>query len=169
MTPATPHVRRFLSKASLGELGRDPWILAVLATESYFRRPSSRVLEYIAWVLLHATWPQRALSLTIGLAQVKLSSWVTLGVLANTRPSLANLSTVLSPSANYAVAERYLQSRIHNGAISAKSIAACYVGEARAYYISLLAEAHEEAVVLRHRTAPSRPSEWSRDPPLHCR
>jgi hypothetical protein len=140
----TPTVRRLLSvlQPNLAVASLSPWVVAVLVTEDTFRSAERRLIEYAAWPLLFILWPGRAERLSVGIAQIQLRHWVSMGLLPSCTPSIASLRTVMSEFANYTAADTYLRARLGLDGWSARKIAAAYVGEARAYHVRVLEVAH---------------------------
>src|SRR5688500_13239345 len=121
---------------------RDPTIMSVLLTESYFRPPVWRGLEYLAWLMLRKLVPARAARLTLGLAQVSFKAWKAHRPLENWGV-LTSLKHFSSLEDNYDVCDDYLRGYGPPDSLSNRRVAALYVGEARKYYIDVMAAFRE--------------------------
>lgn len=130
---------------SLGAEAADPWVVAVIATESSFRTAGRRMCELVAWIVLHWAWRTRVEKLSVGLAQVQLRHWVRLGVLTDLRPSLKSFQTVTSLSANYHVVDAYLEAALTAAHWNEQSITLAYVGRAKGFYAKVLRSARDAA------------------------
>ena len=116
--------------------------LSLIITEMYFRPTFARMTEYLAWPVLYVLCRDRAMRLSVGVAQVQLRHWVLLGFLESAAPNVARLRRVLSLRANYDLVEAYLTLSLGQHNWSPRRIAACYVGEVRAFYVRVLESAH---------------------------
>lgn len=142
------HFKRFLASVEDVHVGKDrwhPWALAMLATETFFRRAEMRSLEYLVWPVLYVVRRRRVSTLSVGLSQVQLRHWVRLGFLSSELPTLESYRRVMSLELNHDVALSYLQQHLAGEPWSTKAVARCYVGEARAYYVSVLDQAYRAA------------------------
>lgn len=134
-----------------------PVVMAILLTETYFRDCLWRQMEYAAWVFLGLAWPSRARRLSIGISQIQLRHWVSLGLLPTVRWSPSSLARVLSAEANYDACVAFLQQA---DAVEKpfRAVAALYRGEARGYHVDTL-KWFAQAITSRasnHSTNPGR-------------
>lgn len=138
------HVRRWMASARLrlGPTGRtERWVLAIMATEAYFKRPGGRILECIAWPLLSLFWPARLERLSVGVAQIQLRHWVALGLLSGMRFTPSRLRRVLSLESNYDACAAYLHARAQMDRLDVPTAVKLYNGGANAEYAQVLTAA----------------------------
>ena len=128
--------------ARLQASGRgDPFVLALLLTETFFRRPTDRAAEYLAWLGLGLLWPGRARRLSVGVAQLQVRHWKRLQQWESNRLTPARLAETLRVAANYDACERFLYESAGAAPMSTQRVAAIYRGEARSYHVSVLQRA----------------------------
>jgi len=115
------------------------YVLSLLATETFFRDRLQRMLEFFAWIVLSIFWPSRVSTLSIGVAQVQIRHWISLGFLQSPRPHIRSLMTVLDPKVNYDVCHAYLRKHEVDQTSNMQDIALIYRGAARGHYTLALA------------------------------
>jgi hypothetical protein len=143
----TRYARRWLRAARrrLGPTGRtDPWVLAIMATEAYFKRRAGRILEGIAWPVLSVVWPARLATLSVGVAQIQLRHWVSLGQLSGVRFTPPRLWRVLSLRRNYDACAAYLNERAQLDELDVPTAVRLYTGGMNPSYAHVLTTALHE-------------------------
>lgn len=111
-------------------------VLGLMLTESYFRAPWDRLMEYCAWIALWVLGSDRLSRLTVGPAQIQLRHWLGAGAISSRTPSLRHILTTASWSASYDIAERLVPTET-----GLQQVAAVYRGEARSHHVGLLERA----------------------------
>ena len=119
----------------------DEIILSIIVTEMFFRNFFDRFLEYITWILVGWIWKKRIARLSIGVAQIQLRHWQSMGYIDSLSPSLKSLLTVTSPSINYQACCNYLDKTGYKRGSSLLEVARLYAGKARKYYVQILNDA----------------------------
>jgi len=138
------HVRRWMRAARrrLGPTGRtERWVLAIMAAEACFKRPGGRILECIAWPVLSVVWPARLERLSVGVAQIQLRHWVSLGYLSGMRFTPFRLRRVLSLESNYDCCAAYLHERVQLDRLDIPTAVKLYTGGANPDYEHVLTAA----------------------------
>ena len=134
------------ARRRLGPTGRtNRWVLAIMATEASFKRPSGRILEWIAWPVLSVVWPARLARLSVGVAQIQLRHWVALGQLSGMRFTLSRLRRVLSLRHNYDACAAYLHARAQLDRLDVPTAVRLYTGGANADYEHVLTAALQDS------------------------
>jgi hypothetical protein len=129
----------------LGPTGRtDRWVLAIMATEAYFKRPTARLLECLAWPVLSVFWPARLATLSVGVAQIQLRHWVGLGQLSGVRFTIPRLRRVLSLRSNYDACAAYLVARTRLDQLDVPTAVKLYNGGMNPHYADVLTAALHE-------------------------
>jgi hypothetical protein len=133
------------ARRRLGPTGRtDRWVLAIMATEAYFKRPFGRLLEGLAWPVLSIVWPARLKTLSVGVAQIQLRHWVDLGQLSGLRFTFPRLWRVLSLRRNYDACAAYLNARMQPERLDVPTAVRLYTGGMNPSYAHVLASALHE-------------------------
>lgn len=119
----------------------EPNVLAILAVESFYRPRLLRAFEYVAWAGLSLLAPALATRLSVGLAQMRLENWVSVGLLDSIRFSPARLRRVRSAEASYEACRRYLSAvgALHESDPAA--LARAYAGGDRRHFALMLDQA----------------------------
>lgn len=117
----------------------NPVVWAVMLSETFFRPPGQRLVEYLAWIVLGAAAPRYATRISAGIAQVQIRHWVALGILRGPRPSPESLRRLASVELNYDVCAALLMPRAGAEGLTVRRVAAVYRGEARSYHVRILA------------------------------
>ncbi len=135
------HWREFSSTQALlvASGRRDPTVLAVLTTESFFRRRLERMLEYISWFILDCFNCSRADTISVGISQVQVRHWRKAKIVGDATSRFAMISKFCNPLMCYdacraALGEELIESR------NEKAIALEYTGHTTSYHISVLGE-----------------------------
>ena len=104
----------------------DPEIVGILMTESFFRGPAWRLLEFLVYNLLVLIRRPRAKSISLGIAQVQARHWT----------SKPHFDAILSAAHAYDTLCIYLRD---HGRLSTclRNKVAVQVGEVRGYYLTL--------------------------------
>jgi hypothetical protein len=150
--------RMFLTLQRTGRSDKSVW--ALLGTEMFFRSPARRLLEYAAWCVLRVVSPTTAVRVSVGVSQIQVRHWMSLGHLSPNSGVAQALRQFLSLEANYDVAFSFLAHNMPGEGRAPQSLAAAYVGEARFYYMRILEQhllAAHEVGRLAKRT-PVRPT-----------
>jgi len=136
------HVRRHLREImQLLRNGRcNPVVISVMLTEAYVRDSLHRLFELAAWPALYLFWPARLHCLSVGISQVQIRHWISLGFLKSHIPSLPSVLTVLNLESNYDVCEAYLKQALGSSYWEASRVAAVYCGRPQRYYTVVLTE-----------------------------
>jgi hypothetical protein len=74
----------------------DPFVLAIMATETYFRSRAQRFLEYFVWIILKSLNRERAKYLSVGRAQVQVRHWINFGYIHKKRTTLTSIRTFVN-------------------------------------------------------------------------
>lgn len=137
------HINKFAPLiVSLINSGRsNPYVLAMLITECYFRNSFHRTLEYLAWILLYKLCPSRELKLSVGLAQVQVRHWINLKFIGSSQPSFSTLQKALNPYVNYDICLAYLEDSLKEGA-SLGELALIYRGRVGQHHYKVLETAY---------------------------
>jgi hypothetical protein len=142
------YAQRWVAAASrrLGTTGRtDRWVLAIMATEASFKGPGGRILECLVWPVLSVIWPARLARLSVGVAQIQLRHWVSLGQLPGMRFTPARLRRVLSLQSNYDACAAYLHARARLDRLDVSTAVRLYTGGPNADYEQVLTAALQDA------------------------
>jgi hypothetical protein len=127
---------------SLIKTGRsNPYILAIILTESHFRNSYQRTKEYVLWFLLYLFSPERVHKLSVGIAQIQIRHWVNLNFIESDRPSLSSLQKMMNPYLNYDVCSAFLDTYLNQN-ISLENISVIYRGRSGVYYCKVLKSAY---------------------------
>jgi hypothetical protein len=141
------YARRWVGAARrrLGTTGRtDRWVLAIMATEASFKGPGGRILECLVWPVLSVIWPARLARLSVGVAQIQLRHWVSLGHLPGMRFTPSRLRRVLSLRSNYDACAAYLGARARLDRLDVSIAVRLYTGGANADYERVLTSALQD-------------------------
>lgn len=114
-----------------------PYVLAIINTEMFFRSSKDRTVEYFAWIFLWLIQSKRVSTLSIGVAQIQMRHWKTLGFISSYKPTLSNVLTILNYQINYRACEKYME-KFDINKLSTEEIAKIYNGNMRKYYCSIL-------------------------------
>ena len=87
---------------------RDPVVIALMATESFFRPALHRGLEGLYWFALDIIAPAKAKYISVGISQVQVRHWQTEGILSHSTSRLSSLFKFYNPLINYDVCIRFL-------------------------------------------------------------
>lgn len=107
---------------------KDPAVLAILFTESFFRDSIARSIEYVAWLFLVAVGHRRADSISVGLAQIQVRHWVHFGY----GRSWWSLLHFTDPIANYDVCAALVDEVRESG--DHRALLARYTGKTTVYH-----------------------------------
>lgn len=133
-----------------------PAVLAIIATEMYFRSSLYRFAEYFAWFALWHFNSKRVEVLSVGISQIQIKMWVELGFINSCRPSISNLWVVANVDNNYMACQRYLEQVASSKESNAKVLSELYSGKARIFHSKTIARAYEAAVSISLKKASSR-------------
>jgi hypothetical protein len=116
----------------------DPTVLAILTVEGLYRPAVRRLIEYVAWAGLSLLGSSAVERITVGIAQVRISHWIELGLLDSERFSVRRLALVLDPVANYDACQLYLAERRMLGESDTEELTQAYTGAPRRDYAEML-------------------------------
>lgn len=135
--------RALLTRLAPQAEGNGLWAAALILVEASQRPAAARVVEYLAWALLWFFHPRRLATLSVGVGQLQLRHWASLGMTGGCRPSLRNFLRVTSPKWNHYAIQAYLRRSLGNTEWTTRSVSLAYAGEARSYYMAELTRALE--------------------------
>lgn len=143
-------------RAALAASGRcEPKILALLATETYFRSTIHRVLEYLYWIVIDAINPARADFISLGISQAQVHHWRRAGIVSQTSLRISTLARFWNPFLNYDVCNFVLSTNMVNTENMAVILRA-YTGRVTRYHLSVFAfffqKARRDVEVIRSCT-----------------
>lgn len=122
---------------SLRIVSYDKTIVSLLITEMFFRRSFDRFVEYLAWIFIGFICPSKIEKLSIGIAQIQLKHWFSLGYINSLRPSWKSFCTITNPNINYNACKDYLKREGYNSGFSLLEITRLYTGRPRKYYLKI--------------------------------
>lgn len=143
------HWRAFSSNVALLQASgrRNRTILAVLATESFFRPAGVRCIEMAAWVCLTLVGTRRAETISVGLAQAQVRHWRSAALIDSTTNPLFAIAKFCDPRANYDACLAVLRP-ILSTVPTAKIIALLYTGKTTDFHVRVLSDFLELATRL---------------------
>jgi hypothetical protein len=116
---------------------RDPIVLALLATESFFRPTVWRTFEYFVWAALDSLRFPRANFISVGLSQVQVRHWRRANIISDTTPRLLAIYRFSNPLLSYDACLEFLN-EVEVYPKSAAEIAVCYSGRTTQYHVQVL-------------------------------
>ena len=112
---------------------RNPTVLALIGSEMHFRRTAERLIEYFAWLLFELFSQDLAGRLTLGIAQIRVSSWRTYQN-ENLSSGIFDLFVLMiDPYHNYDCCERILEKEFKESS-TLDRVLRIYNGRPRKYY-----------------------------------
>lgn len=89
-------------------------ILAVLATESFFRPFFHRYMEYLYWFINDIFGTAKTDFISVGIAQIQIRHWKTLGIISSNESRFSKLLKFINPLINYDLCKKYLSDQKTN-------------------------------------------------------
>lgn len=129
----TPDIQ-LLKKSNKG----NNYVLAIMLTESFFRSKARMVGEVLFWMLCSIFRPKRVPTISIGICQMQIKHWVSLGSFGDEKPSLKNIFKVFDIFENYEVCYAHLSSMDMLKSCSILEISNFYRGRNGRYYYKTL-------------------------------
>ena len=127
-------------------------VLALLATESFFRDRIDRMLELASWAFLDMMGAPAAMRISVGLAQVQVRHWRRV---SGSRPwrTIRALRTFSDPRANYDACRDFVASQ---GMLAAGPIEVlgCYTGRVTRHHLEVFEANRRLAAVFNTRPRP---------------
>jgi len=128
-------------------------VLAILAVESFYRPRLLRALEYVTWAAISVVAPAAARRISVGMAQLQLANWVTVGMIDSTRFSRERLRRVRSAEASFDACRRYLNARDALDERDAAALSRAYAGGERRHFAAMLDQARGASAARPARVA----------------
>ena len=150
------HWYNFCSTAALlvSNGRRDPLVLALLATESFFRPSTHRAFEAVYWLIMNFISPKRSEFISVGISQVQVRHWQVAGIIPRTTSVVSTLMKLYNPLLNYDAC-RYVISTESRNHEEPEEILRAYTGQATGYHISVFRRFLERAMSLSVEDKPS--------------
>lgn len=80
---------------------RDSVVIALMATESFFRPILHRILEGLYWFVMDIFFLEKAKYISMGISQVQVRHWHTAGIISCSTSRVAKLIKFYNPLLNY--------------------------------------------------------------------
>lgn len=115
---------------------KNPTILAILATESFFRPVQYRIFEYLYWSLLEILGSAKAKYISVGISQVQVRHWLRAGLVFSSANQISTIIKFQDPILNYDACKYFLEENDLNGG-SGKDIMKIYTGKTTRYHVNI--------------------------------
>lgn len=114
----------------------DTTVIAVLATESFFRPTLHRTFEYLYWLLLDSISIEKTKYISVGISQVQVRHWLESKLISSSTNQISTIMKFSNPFLNYDVCQYFLSKYQLNGN-SGKEIMKIYTGKTTRYHINI--------------------------------
>ena len=141
--------------ALLAASGRkEPIVIALLATESFFRPSIHRTFESFYWYIMDFVSPKKSEYISVGISQVQVRHWRAAGIISRKTSKVSALMKFYNPLLNYDAC-RYVVNTTDGNHEEPEAILHVYTGQTTDYHISIFKQFLESAVRLTVRANPS--------------
>jgi len=87
---------------------RDSVVIALMATESFFRPVLHRSLEVLYWFVMDIVAHEKAKYISVGISQVQVRHWQTAGIISFSTSRFSTLIKFYNPLINYDACKSFL-------------------------------------------------------------
>jgi len=115
---------------------KNPTIVAILATESFFRPTLHRFFEYLYWSVLRLAGSEKEKYVSVGISQVQVRHWIKSGLISFSANQISTITKFQNPILNYDACKYFLSKNKLNGS-SGKEIMKIYTGKTTRYHIEI--------------------------------
>jgi hypothetical protein len=112
---------------------RDAVVIAILATESFFRPLSHRFIEVLYWFLMDIISPEKANYISVGISQVQVRHWKEAGAVSIATSRITALLKFHNPLINYDVCKYFIDKSNINCNVT-ENILREYTGKTTKYH-----------------------------------
>ncbi|HZK71953.1 MAG TPA: hypothetical protein VFD03_10645 [Clostridia bacterium] len=116
----------------------NPYVHVIMITESFFRNKPRMIGEVIFWYWCTLFFPRRVASISIGICQMQIRHWISLGFFKGDKPTIAKIIMLFDVISNYDVCFSYLNSNDILESESLITIGTYYRGRIGNYYYNTL-------------------------------
>jgi len=143
------HWKKFSSTAAflVASGRRDPTVIALLATESFFRPFMHRTFESFYWYIMDFVSPKKSKYISVGISQVQVRHWRAAGIISHKTSKISAFMKFYNPLLNYDAC-RYVLDTTDGNCEEPEAILHVYTGRTTGYHISIFRHFQERTVRL---------------------